>query len=75
MNWHRFNDQFRESFWERQERQRKARNAARAASVDERPEGRDGNRLGAEPASAIGVAETPKTSPIEAEIERLGGGR
>lgn len=46
----------------------------RPASVDERPEGRDGNRLGAKPASAVGVAETPKTSPIESEIERLGGG-
>ena len=30
------------------------------ASVDERPEGRDGNRLGAKPASAVRGAQTPK---------------
>jgi len=36
-DWHRFNDQFRETFWERQERQRKARNKAREAQAPETP--------------------------------------
>jgi len=36
-DWHKFNDQFRETFWERQERQRKARNKARAAQAPETP--------------------------------------
>jgi len=73
MNWHEFNNQFRETFWERQDRQRKARNAARAASCGTRPKGGDAHAAPALPSDAAPEGRTPNLSRPIPDTLNAGG--